>query len=153
MRAKTEAAGDERARQCGEAMSRRDLAARELGTKLIEIRAGYAVVDMEIKPWMANGEGACHGGLLFTLADTALALASNSRDESYVAVSASIEFLAPGRLGETVRAVATEEHRAGRTATYTVAVTDRAGNRVAQFMGRTYRVRGSVIDRSAQVQA
>jgi acyl-CoA thioesterase len=127
-------------------MSARDLASIELGMKLVEIRAGHAVMDMEIKPWMANGEGVCHGGLLFSLADTAMAFASNSRDESYVAVSASIEFLAPGRLGETVRAVATEEHRAGRTATYTVAVTDAAGNRVAQFMGRTYRVRGSVIE-------
>jgi len=136
----------ERAQQCAQAISSRDLAARELGITCKEIQPGYAVLDMEIKPWMANGEDVCHGGLLFTLADTAMAFASNSRDEAYVAISASIEFLVPGRLGETVTAVAHEEHRAGRTATYSVAVTDASGQRVAQFLGRTYRVRGTVIE-------
>lgn len=97
---------------------------------------------------MANGDGVCHGGLLFSLADTAMAFASNSHNEVYVAIGASIEFLAPGRIGETIVAEATEEHRHGRTSTYSVALTDSSGDRVAQFLGRTYRVRGTVIEDS-----
>ena len=69
-----------------------------------------------------------------------------TRNEVYVAVSTSIEFLSPGRMGETVRATATEARRAGRTATYNVAVTDSSGAPIAQFLGRTYRVSGNVID-------
>ncbi len=137
---------DELVRQCGQALSDRDDAARELGIQLRTIRAGYAVMDMEIKSSMANGDDVCHRGLLFTPADTTMAFASNSRGECYVTVGASIEFLSPGRLGDTLTAVATEEHRAGRTATYSVAVTDANGNRVAQFLGRSYRVPGSVIE-------
>ena len=130
---------DEKAVRCGEVMSRGDDAARELGIRLKEIRPGQAVMDMEITASMANGNDVCHGGLLFTLADTAMAFASNSRDES-------IEFLAPAHLGDRITALATEEHRAGRTATYSVAVTDAAGERVAQLLGRTYRVSGSLIE-------
>jgi acyl-CoA thioesterase len=145
--ARTGVDADELAIQCGEAMSVGDDAARKLGIRLKVIGPGHAVMDMEIKPWMANGDDVCHGGLLFTLADTAMAFASNSRDECYVAVSASMEFLSPGRLGETVTAVAVEQHRAGRTATYSVTVTDSGGDPVAQLLGRTYRVRGTVIER------
>ena len=136
---------DEIAQRCASAMFARDVASQDLGITLKEIRAGHAVMCMEIRESMANGDGVCHGGLLFSLADTAMAFASNSRDEIYVAVSASIEFLAPGRIGDTIVATATEEHRAGRTATYSVALTEPTGNRVAQFLGRTYRVRGQVI--------
>ena len=145
MDTRTTANADELAKQCARAMFARDEASRDLGITLKEIRAGQAVMCMEIKPSMANGDGVCHGGLLFSLADTAMAFASNSRDEVYVAVSASIEFLAPGRIGETIVATATEEHRAGRTATYSVALTTASGDRIAQFLGRTYRVRGQVI--------
>jgi|TARA_R110002095_G_scaffold66216_2_gene56069 acyl-CoA thioesterase len=134
------------ARRCAEAMFARDEASRALGIELLEIAPGHAVMQMSIKPWMANGDGICHGGLLFSLADSTMAFASNSRNEVYVAVSTSIEFLSPGRMGETVRATATEAHRAGRTATYNVAVTDSSGAPIAQFLGRTYRVSGNVID-------
>jgi len=134
------------ARRCAEAMFARDEASRALGIELVEIAPGHAVMQMSIKPWMANGDGICHGGLLFSLADSTMAFASNSRNEVYVAVSTSIEFLSPGRMGETVRAIATEAHRAGRTATYNVAVTDSSGAPIAQFLGRTYRVSGNVID-------
>jgi acyl-CoA thioesterase len=137
---------DELAYRCAEAMYERDSASQEMGIKLRENRAGHAVLEMEITKVMANGGGICHGGYLFSLADTAMAYASNSRNDVYVAVSASIEFLAAGRIGQTVSALATEEHRAGRTATYTVAVSDDTGQAIAQFLGRTYRVRGSVLE-------
>lgn len=127
-------------------MLERDAATPSLGISLVEIAPGHAQMSMPIVERMANGDGVCHGGLLFTLADTAMAFASNSRNEVYVAISASIEFLAPGKLGDTVTASATEQHRAGRTATYNVAVTNNHGELVAQFLGRTYRVKGTVIE-------
>ena len=139
-------AADALALRCAEAMFARDEASQALGIELVEIAAGYAVMQMPIKPWMANGDGICHGGLLFSLADSTMAFASNSRNDVYVAVSTSIEFLSPGRVGETVRAIATEAHRAGRTATYNVAVSDSTGAPIAQFLGRTYKVSGNVID-------
>ncbi len=138
--------GVDLAGRCAAAMFARDEASRALGIELLEIAPGHAVMQMPIKPWMANGDGICHGGLLFSLADSTMAFASNSRNEVYVAVSTAIEFLSPGRMGEMVRATATEAHRAGRTATYNVAVTDSSGAPIAQFLGRTYRVSGNVID-------
>ncbi len=129
-------------------MFARDRASTDLGITLTEIGPGRSVMSMEIKASMANGDGVCHGGLLFSLADTAMAFASNSRNEVYVAIGAAIEFLAPGRIGEVIVAEATEEHNRGRTAAYSVALTDSSGNRVAQFLGRTYRVRGTVIEGS-----
>ena len=137
---------DELATRCAAAMYRRDAASKDMGIKLREIGPGHALMEMDIKPIMANGDGVCHGGFLFSLADTAMAFASNSRNEVYVAVSASVEFLAPGELGQTVTALATEVHRAGRTATYRVSVVDNAGKAVAQFLGRTYRIRGTVLE-------
>ncbi|MFT4560876.1 MAG: acyl-CoA thioesterase [Gammaproteobacteria bacterium] len=136
---------DELARQCAATMYERDSASQAMGIELSEIGAGRAAMTMEITASMANGGGICHGGYLFSLADTAMAFASNSRNDAYVGVSASIEFLSPGRLGETVTAVATEEHRAGRTATYRVTVKDSTNEPVAQFLGRTYRVRGTIL--------
>jgi len=149
MDAKAKTDADELANECAKAMFARDEASRDIGIMLNEIYAGAAVMSLEITASMANGDGVCHGGLLFSLADTAMAFASNSRNEVYVAVSASIEYLAPGRIGETVIATATEEHRAGRTATYSVAISNTNGNRIAQFLGRTYRVRGQVISGGA----
>ena len=138
--------GHELAQACANAMFARDEASNELGIELIAIEPGYASMSMPITPTMANGDGVCHGGFLFSLADTAMAFASNSRNEVYVAMNASIEFLAPGNVGETVTAVAREQHRAGRTSTYHVEVTDSQNNPIAQFLGRTYRIRGTVID-------
>ena len=137
---------NELAKRCAEAMFARDRASTDLGITLQDIGPGRSVMCMEIGASMANGDGVCHGGLLFSLADTAMAFASNSRNEVYVAIGASIEFLAPGRIGETIVAEATEEHCRGRTSAYSVALTDSRGDRIAQFLGRTYRVRGTVIE-------
>lgn len=146
--ADTELDPDDLAQMCAAAMFERDSASQEMGIELREIRAGHALMEMKVTESMVNGSGICHGGYLFSLADTAMAFASNSRNQVYVAISASIEFLSAGRIGETMKAVAIEEHRAGRTATYRVAVTNDSNAPVAQFLGRTYQVRGTVLDNS-----
>ena len=86
---------------------------------------------------MINGLGVCHGGLIFTLADSAMAHASNSHGLPAVAVAASIDLVRPARAGAVLSAEAVERYRHGRTALYDVVVTDDDGEVVARFHGRT----------------
>ncbi len=128
---------DRRAAEAAEAMMGRDRASRELGIEIQEIRAGYARMTMSVRPWMLQGIGVCHGGLLFTLADTAMAFASNSHGETHVSTGGTVEFLRPGEEGQTLTAEATELHRSRRTAVYDVRVTADDGKVVCHFRGRT----------------
>jgi acyl-CoA thioesterase len=136
---------DARARAAGESMYARDRASRELGITLDEIRPGYARMSLKVEEWMLQGYGVCHGGLMFALADTAMAFASNSHDEAHLALNANIDFLRPARLGETLTAEATEGARGGRTGLYEVSITNGAGKLVCRFRGRTFGVGGKVI--------
>jgi acyl-CoA thioesterase len=86
---------------------------------------------------MVNGLGVCHGGFIFTLADSAMAFASNSYNERALAQLGSVTFLRPGRLGETLTAVAEERARAGRTGVYDVRISGSDGGVVAEFRGHT----------------
>ena len=137
---------DRLAERCAAAMYARDEASRSLGIEIQQVKAGYAELTMKVADWMLNGASVCHGGLIFALADTAMAFASNSRNENMLAMNASVEFVAAGKAGETLRAVANELHRSGRTATYEVSVVDESEQLVVQFLGRTYRVKGQQID-------
>lgn len=137
---------DELAARCAEAMYQRDEASRSLGIKLVSVKAGYAELNMEVADWMLNGAKVCHGGLIFTLADTAMAFASNSRNDNMLAINATIEFVAAGCAGDTLTAIAREVHRAGRTGTFEVSVSDPNEKLIAQFLGRTYRVKGQQLD-------
>ena len=124
----------------------RDRSSPALGIKKSVVKAGYAEMTLTVEPWMVNGAGVCHGGLIFALADTAMAFASNSYNEQMLAINATIEFLAAGSVGDTLTAIATEAHKAGRTATYNVAVRNKNDELVAEFLGRTYKVRGQQIE-------
>ena len=137
---------DRLAERCAAAMYARDEASRSLGIEIQQVKAGYAELTMKVADWMLNGASVCHGGLIFALADTAMAFASNSRNENMLAMNAGVEFVAAGKVGETLRAVANELHRSGRTATYEVSVVDESDQLVVQFLGRTYRVKGQQID-------
>lgn len=99
---------------------------------------------MNVRADMCNGHGTCHGGMIFTLADSAMAFASNSHDVNALATAASIDFLRPAHDGDSIRATATERHLSGRSGIYDVAVTRDDGAVIAVFRGRTLRVGGSV---------
>lgn len=114
-----------------------DRAAALLGYEVTEIGPGHAVVTMTVRDDMVNGLDVCHGGLIFTLADSAMAHASNSHGQPAFAVFASVDFVAPGRAGAVLAAEAHERFRRGRTALYDVEVTDDAGTLIARFHGRT----------------
>ncbi len=128
-------------------MYARDLALQALGIEIVEIGEGFARATFTVRADMVNGHDVCHGGLLFTLADSAFAYACNSRNDSTVALQCSISFVAPARVGERIEAVARERTLGGRTGTYDVEVTGPNGS-VALFRGISYRIKGTVITES-----
>jgi acyl-CoA thioesterase len=125
------------AKRCAEKMWAGDSASKALGME-IEIReAGAATARMRVREDMVNGFDICHGGMLFALADTAFAFACNAYDRVTFAASASIEFVRPAMLGDTLCATATEEYRGSRSAYYVVNVENDIGELVALFRGRS----------------
>ena len=106
---------------------------------------GMATTTIDVKSQMVNGHDICHGGFIFTLADSAFAYACNTYDRVTVAASAGIEFVRPVRRGDRVTAEAREAHRGGRTGIYDVEVTNEAGEVVAIFRGRSYATRQPIV--------
>lgn len=125
-----------------EAMWAADTASRRLGIELDEVGAGRARVRLAVAEWMLNGHGLCHGGLVFTLADTAFALACNSGPEDAVAAACDIVFAAPARAGDELVAEAAERTRFGRSGVYDVTVRRSDGTVIAEFRGRSRIVGG-----------
>lgn len=133
------------ARQCADAMYQRDRATRALDMCLQRVEPGRATLTMPITEAMIQGHDSCHGGYIFMLADSAFAFACNTYNEATVASGCSIEYLAPGKLGDTLTADARERSRKGRTGVYDVQVSNSDGDLVALFRGKSYRVHGKVI--------
>ena len=129
------------ARAAVELQHARDSAAHSLGIELQAASAGSVRIAMRVRSDMLNGHGTCHGGVVFTLADTAFAYACNSHGVAMVAAGASIEFLAPASLGERLIATASETSRGERHGIYDVTVCDQAGAIRAHFRGRCARFR------------
>jgi acyl-CoA thioesterase len=127
------------------AMWSRDQAAQALGMEIRQVLAGSATLRMRVRKDMVNGHQICHGGLIFTLADTAFAYACNSYNQNTVASACHIDFLAPGREGDVLEAVAIERSSAGRTGVYDVEVRVVDGHAVALFRGKSHRIKGEVI--------
>ncbi|HTJ28242.1 MAG TPA: hydroxyphenylacetyl-CoA thioesterase PaaI [Candidatus Limnocylindria bacterium] len=140
--------GDALARACAEAMFARDAASRALGMTIEEARAGYARVAMRVTAEMVNGHGSAHGGMTYSLADSAFAFACNSRNEPHVALQCSISYTAPVLLGDLLVAEAEERSSKGRTGVYDVTVTRGEGEVVAIFRGVCYRIKGTVLEGS-----
>lgn len=119
------------------AMMARDQASAMLGMVVVEDEPGRAVVSMRVREDMTNGFAITHGGLVFTLADTAFAIACNEDERVTVAAGADITFLTSTRAGQTLTATATRRARSGRTGLYDVTVVDETGEVVAEFRGRS----------------
>ncbi len=117
------------------ALYARDTAARHLSIDIQHCAAGHAVLTMTVQDWMLNGHGMCHGGFIFSLADTAFAYACNSGNELTVAQHCSIDYLRPARAGERLTATAQEVTRRPRSGVYDVTVNGQDGETVALFRG------------------
>ncbi|MCB1747851.1 MAG: hydroxyphenylacetyl-CoA thioesterase PaaI [Gammaproteobacteria bacterium] len=136
---------DALATAAGDALYARDRTAHHLGIRLDAIAPGYARMSLTVQEWMLQGHDMCHGGIMFALADTAMAFASNSRGTSHVALNANIDFLRPAFAGETLVAEAREGNRTRRTGMYDVSIVNAAGETVCHFRGRTYGTGAPVI--------
>ena len=112
-----------------------DRASQALGMSLLAVAPGEARLQMTIRPDMANGHGMCHGGFVFTLADSAFAFACNSREHRMVAAQGAISFLAPAQVGDVLTAQAREVHLRGRGGLYDVSVRNQKGELIAEFRG------------------
>jgi acyl-CoA thioesterase len=133
------------AEACGAAMHERDYAAQALEIRLTAIRPGHARMTMTVRKDMVNGHDICHGGMIFTLADTAFAYACNTRNHVTVASGCMIDFVAPARLGDVLTAEAEERSLSGRTGVYDITVTNQRRDLIALFRGNSYRIKGHVI--------
>lgn len=136
---------DALAEATAQAMYEADACSRGLGIELVAVRPGYACLRMPIRPDFLNGHQICHGGLIFTLADSTFAFACNSYNINTVASGCSIEFLRPVPGGEELTAEAVEQTLSGRNGIYDIRITNRAGETVAMFRGKSAQIRGTVI--------
>jgi acyl-CoA thioesterase len=133
------------AQSCADAMFQRDQASRNLGMEITQVSPGKATVTMPVSSIMIQGHGSCHGGYLFTLADSAFAFACNSYNKATVASGCSIDYMLGAREGDLLTASAVEQSRGNRTGVYDIAITNQNGHVVALFRGKSYQVRGEVI--------
>jgi len=129
----------------GRGMMERDRAALALGIALEAVRPGFARLGMSVREDMLNGHDMCHGGMIFTLADTAFAYACNSYNAVAVAQTAQVTFCLAARKGDRLTAEAEMRQQGGRTGVYDVKVTDQEGRVVALFRGNSYRLQGEVV--------
>jgi acyl-CoA thioesterase len=123
----------------------RDRASQALGIEILEVRPGYIRASMQVRPDMLNGHDTCHGGYVFTLADSAFAFCCNSFNAVTVASGATIDFLAPARAGDRLFATARQLWRARRTGLYEIEVRNHQDDLIALFRGRSYQLKGTVL--------
>ena len=120
-------------------MMQNDLFSQWLGISIIEIREGYSKIKMTVRPEMMNGLGIVHGGIAFSLADSAFAFACNNRNQLSVALDTSINFIKPIHVGDELIAEAKELHNGKSTGLYQIEITNQKNYLVAQFKGLCYR--------------
>ena len=142
----SEAAAADLARRVGESMFAVDAATKDtMGMELLACAPGRASMRMTVKPLHLNGHQICHGGFIFTLADSTFAFACNSRNHNTVANGCSVEFLRPAHEGDVLTAEGVEQNLAGRHGIYDIRVNNQKGQAVALFRGKSTQIAGTVI--------
>lgn len=136
---------DQLAKACADAMWENDEASKGLGMKIEEVRLGYARLSMPVRKDMTNGQGNAHGGFIFALADSAFAFACNGRNQFTVAQHCSITYIAPGKLGNTLTAIAIEKSNKSRSGIYDVKITNKKGETIAEFRGHSRTIKGQYL--------
>lgn len=135
----------ELARRAAESMYGTDTCSKWLGMTLEDVRPGYARMRMPVRPEFLNGLGICHGGLMFTLADSTFAFACNSYNIPAVASGCAIEFLKPVNGGDVLVAEGQEQTLSGRHGVYDIKVTNSGGEVVAMFRGKSAQLKGEIV--------
>ena len=127
-------------------MLKDDLFSQWLGIEVIEITEGYSKIKMTVRTEMINGLGIVHGGIAFSLADSAFAFACNNRNVLSVALDTSINFLKPVQVGDILIAEANELHNGKSTGLYQVSISNQQQHLVALFKGTCFRTHRKLID-------
>ncbi len=137
---------NELAEAVGESMFASDLASREtMGMTLLECKSGYARMSMQVRELHLNAHKICHGGFIFTLADSTFAFACNSYNKVAVAAGCSIEFLKSGKLGDVLTCEGVEQTLVGRHGIYDMKVSNQNGEHIALFRGKSAQIQGTVL--------
>jgi acyl-CoA thioesterase len=126
-------------------MMQHDLFSQWLGIELIDVKAGYSKIKMTVRNEMINGFGIVHGGIAFSLSDSAFAFACNNRNVLSVALDTSINFLKPVSVGDVLTAEAKELHNGKSTGLYHISITNQHDHLVAIFKGTCYRTNKKLI--------
>jgi len=130
----------------GRAMFESDAASREfMRMELLRCEPGRAEMRMRVRREMLNGHAICHGGLIFTLADSTFAFACNSHNQVSVAAGCSIEFLKPAHEGDVLTCEGVEQVLQGRHGIYDMKVSNQHGETVAMFRGKSASIKGTVL--------
>ena len=134
------------AHRVGETMFSADVASREtMGMALVFCKPGQARMQMRVTPMHLNGHQICHGGFIFTLADSTFAFACNSHNKVAVAAAASIEFLKPAQLDDLLVCDGIEQVLSGRHGVYDMVVRNQKEEVVALFRGKSAQIQGTVV--------
>lgn len=126
-------------------MMEHDLFSQWLGIVVLEIKEGYSKIKMIVRPEMINGFGIVHGGIAFSLADSAFAFACNNRNVLSVALDTSINFIKPVHVDDVLIAEAKELHNGKSTGLYHISITNQKNHEIAIFKGLCYRTDKSLI--------
>ena len=126
-------------------MMEHDLFSQWLGISIIEIKEGYSKIKMTVRREMINGFGIVHGGIAFSLADSAFAFACNNRNKLSVALDTSVNFFKPVHVGDILIAEALEIHNGKSTGLYEVNIYNQHDHLVARFKGLCYRTEKKLI--------
>jgi acyl-CoA thioesterase len=134
------------AQRVAKALLKEDGASMSLDMQIESVDAGKATLTMQVRADMVNGHATCHGGFIFTLADSAFAFACNSGNHRTVAAGCQIDYVRPALLGDRLRAEAIERAAGGRLGVYDVHVSNQRGETIALFRGKSCRISGVVVD-------
>lgn len=126
-------------------MMEHDLFSQWLGIEVLDVREGYSKIKMTVRKEMINGFGIVHGGIAFSLADSAFAFACNNRNVLSVALDTSINFIKPVHVDDLLVAEAKELHNGKSTGLYHIAITNQKNHEVALFKGLCYRTDKNLI--------
>jgi acyl-CoA thioesterase len=120
-------------------MMQHDRFSQWLGINIVEVRTGYSKISMTVRDEMINGFGIVHGGIAFSLADSAFAFACNNRNVLSVALDTSINFIKPVHVGDILHAEAVELHNGRSTGLYQITINNQQGHSIALFKGTCFR--------------
>jgi len=140
----------QRAEKSAAAMWASDAASKHIGIEVVAVAPGEATCTLEVRAHNCNGHGNCHGGYIFTLADTAFAFACNTYNQTTVAQHNTISYVTPGRQGDVLTARAVEVSRTGRSGIYDVTVTNQENVTIAVFRGCSRTIKGQLFEETSK---